>query len=67
MIKQTNFLQAERNHFSTWKTGDIDGIKSVKTYVVEILCMVMNASNLFYGNINLRDRIEEIKYHKFSN
>ena len=29
--------------------------------------MVLNSSNLFYGNINLRDRIEEIKYTKFSN
>jgi hypothetical protein len=28
--------------------------------------MVMSASNLFSGNINLRDRIEEIKYAQFS-
>lgn len=29
--------------------------------------MVMNSANLFLGNINLRDRIEEVKYAHFSN
>ena len=57
MVKQTNFLQAEQGHFKNWQCGEVDVLKSIKTYVVEILCMVMNASNLFYGNINLRDRI----------
>ena len=56
-MKQTNFLQAEQGHFKSWQRGEVDGLKSIKTYVVEILCMVMNASNLFFGNINLRERI----------
>ena len=57
VVKQTNFLQAEENHFRSWKQKEVDNLKSVKSYVVEILCMVMNSSNLFYGNINIRDRI----------
>lgn len=42
-------------------------LKDIKSYVIEILCMVINSTNLFYGNPKLYDRIDEIKYTKFSN
>ncbi len=65
IARNTNYINIE-DHFKTWEFKDIGLLRSLKSNVIEILCMVINSSNLFYGNINLRDRIEQIKYTKFA-
>lgn len=67
IVKKTDF--GDKWLRSKWKEAEIKKLSNIRTIVVQILSMVINSSNIF-SNFNQynrnRDRIEEIKFKKFS-
>jgi len=55
IVRQTKYIETEYNEsFSKWQKQDLDLLKSLKENVIEILCMVINSSNLFYSTVYTR-------------